>query len=70
MVATRVLPSPVFISAILPWCKTMPPINWTSKGRMPRIRGSLPRHRESFGKQIIEFFPVFQSLLEFGGLAS
>ncbi len=31
---------------------------------------SLPRHRESFGKQIIEFFPVFQSLLEFGGLAS
>ena len=26
-VATSVFPSPVFISAILPWCSTMPPIN-------------------------------------------
>ena len=30
-VAARVLPSPVFISAILPSCKTIPPISWTSK---------------------------------------
>src|SRR5215207_6487255 len=38
MVAARVLPSPVFISAILPSCKTIPPITCTSKGRMPKVR--------------------------------
>ena len=36
--ATSVLPSPVRISAILPWCKTMPPISCTSKWRMPVVR--------------------------------
>ena len=29
-VATSVLPSPVFISAIMPLCRTMPPISCTS----------------------------------------
>ena len=29
-VETRVLPSPVFISAIHPKCSAMPPISWTS----------------------------------------
>ena len=37
-VGTRVLPSPVFISAILPWWRTTPPISWTSKWRIPRVR--------------------------------
>src|ERR671916_1813913 len=38
MVAASVLPSPVFISEILPSCSAMPPITWTSKGRIPRVR--------------------------------
>ena len=33
-VATRVFPSPVFISAILPSCRTIPPTSCTSKCRM------------------------------------
>jgi hypothetical protein len=37
-VAVRVLPSPVFISAIEPSCSTMPPISWTSKWRCPSVR--------------------------------
>ena len=36
--ATRVLPSPVFISAILPSWSTLPPMSWTSKWRIPRVR--------------------------------
>jgi hypothetical protein len=32
--------------------------------------GSLPDHRESFGKKIVEFFAVFQALPEFDSLAS
>src|SRR5215212_2583240 len=38
MVAASVFPSPVFISAILPSCKTIPPISCTSKGRIPKVR--------------------------------
>src|SRR5919112_2067278 len=38
MVAASVLPSPVFISAIFPSCKTMPPMICSSKGRIPRVR--------------------------------
>jgi len=41
--ATKVLPSPVRISAILPSCKTMPPRSWTSKGRWPRTRFAASR---------------------------
>ena len=41
--ATRVLPSPVFISAMSPSWSTMPPSTWTSKGRMPSAR--LPASR-------------------------
>src|SRR5688500_17580851 len=37
-VATSVLPSPVRISAILPWCNAMPPTICTSKWRMPSVR--------------------------------
>ena len=39
----RVLPSPVFISAMLPPWSTMPPISCTSKWRMPIVR--LPTSR-------------------------
>src|SRR4028119_2040798 len=38
MVAASVLPSPVFISEILPSCSAMPPITCTSKGRIPKVR--------------------------------
>src|SRR5215470_5679057 len=43
-VATRVLPSPVAISAILPSCSTMPPISCTSKWRIPSARRAASRH--------------------------
>src|SRR5436309_4236269 len=43
-VATRVLPSPVAISAIVPSCSTMPPISWTSKCRMLSARHAASRH--------------------------
>ena len=33
-----VLPSPVFISAILPSWRTVAPMSWTSKRRMPSVR--------------------------------
>ena len=36
--AARVLPSPVFISAILPSWSTTPPMIWTSKWRKPSVR--------------------------------
>ncbi len=35
--STNVLPSPVFISAILPWCITIPPINCTLYWRIPNF---------------------------------
>ena len=55
MVATSVLPSPVFISAILPWWSTMPPISWTSKGRMPEgAHGGLARHGERLVEQLVQ----------------
>jgi hypothetical protein len=41
------------------------------KGTHPQnAGGSFPHHRESFGKKIVEFFPIFQALFEFGGLTS
>src|SRR5919204_1418607 len=43
-VATRVLPSPVAISAIVPLCSTMPPMSWTSKCRMLSVRRAASRH--------------------------
>ena len=32
------MPSPALISAIMPRCKTMPPMSWTSKWRSPSVR--------------------------------
>src|SRR5215210_7016193 len=43
MVAASVLPSPVFISAIFPSCKTMPPMICSSKGRIPSVRRETSR---------------------------
>src|SRR6266850_6843381 len=43
-VATSVLPSPVAISAIVPSCRTMPPMSCTSKCRMPSERRAASRH--------------------------
>src|SRR5918992_300255 len=43
MVAASVLPSPVFISAILPSCKAIPPMTCTSKGRIPNVRLDVSR---------------------------
>src|SRR5918998_737990 len=43
MVAASVLPSPVFISAILPSCSAMPPRTCTSKGRISRVRLDVSR---------------------------
>ena len=37
-VATRVLPSPVPISAMLPRCRIIPPISWTSNCLIPNTR--------------------------------
>ena len=47
--ATKVFPSPVFISAILPSCKDKPPIIWTSKRRLSSVRfiASLTRAKAS-----------------------
>src|SRR5688572_1260847 len=45
-VATSVLPSPVFISAILPRCSTIPPISCTSKCRMLSVRRPASRTTE------------------------
>src|SRR5213592_4763716 len=43
MVATRVFPSPVFISAMLPSCRAMAPMTWTSKCRWPIVRRAASR---------------------------
>src|SRR5918999_1251380 len=43
MVAASVLPSPVFISAILPSCSATPPRPCTSKGRISRVRLEVSR---------------------------
>src|SRR5713226_4793132 len=43
MVATRVFPSPVFISAMAPLCRIVAPITWTSKWRCPIARFAASR---------------------------
>src|SRR3712207_4300485 len=43
MVAASVFPSPVFISAILPSCRAMPPMICTSKGRISKVRFEVSR---------------------------
>ncbi len=43
MTEVRVLPSPVFISAMLPKCSAAPPMIWTSYGRWPSTRAAASR---------------------------
>src|SRR5262245_8602813 len=42
-VATTPFPSPALSTAILPWCRTMPPISCTSKWRMRSVRFAASR---------------------------
>jgi hypothetical protein len=64
-VATSVLPSPVFISAILPRCSTMPPISCTSKCRMFSVRAAgLAHDGEGLGQQVVERLAVVRPLAE------
>ena len=54
-VATSVFPSPVFISAILPRCSTIPPTSCTSKCRHgEHAPPRLAHHREGIDQQIVE----------------
>ena len=67
-VATSVFPSPVFISAILPRCRTMPPINCTSKWRMLRTAAAgFADHGEGFDQQVVEGRALGQLLFELDG---
>ena len=69
-VATSVLPSPVRISAILPWCSTMPPISCTSKWRMPSVRRDASRTAaKASGSRFVEVLAAGEALAELGGLA-
>src|SRR5512132_1810610 len=52
MVEVRVLPSPVFISAMFPWCSAIAPITWTSKCRCPIVRLAASRtHANASGNR-------------------
>ena len=54
-VLTRVLPSPVFISATQPKCSAAPPISCTSKWRWPMTRaGRLAGDGERLDQQVVE----------------
>ena len=61
-VATSVLPSPVFISAILPWWSTMPPTNWQSKCLMPSTLRDASRTVANASEECRQAFLVIQSL--------
>ena len=65
--ATSVLPSPVFISAIFPWWSTAPPISWTSKCRMfEDAPARLAYDGKGFRQQIVERLAFREPLAEFG----
>ncbi len=52
---TSVLPSPVRCSEMRPWWRTMAPISWTSKGRMPSFRRDTSRAAaNTSGQDIVE----------------
>ena len=53
-VATSVLPSPVRISAILPWCRTMPPIDLhVVVAHADRAAAGLAHGRERLGQDLV-----------------
>ena len=64
MVATRVLPSPVFISAIMPWWRTIPPINWTSKGRISTDRFAASRTTAKAGPRLFDELDLDPELID------
>ena len=69
--ATSVLPSPVFISAILPLCSTMPPISCTSKCRMfSTRRPGLAHDGKRLDQQVVERLAVGDALPELRGLVA
>ena len=69
-VATSVLPSPVRISAILPWCRVMPPMSCTSKWRIfSDAPAGLADDREGFGKHGVEGLAALQAVFESAVLA-
>ena len=68
--ATSVLPSPVFISAMSPSWSTIAPISCTSKGRMSDgAPGSLAHGRVCLEDEVVELLAVLQPLPELGRLA-
>ena len=68
--ATRVLPSPVFISAMLPRWSAAPPMSCTSKWRRPRVRrGGLAHGGEGLGQQVVEALAVFVALAQLDGVS-
>ena len=70
-VATSVLPSPVFISAILPLCRTAPPMSWTSKCRMfKHAAACFADDREGFGHHVVQRFTLGQPFPECGRLGA
>ena len=63
-VETRVLPSPVFISEIMPSCRAMPPMSCTSNGA-GRACGERPHaQRQSIGQQVVEGLPRREALAQ------
>lgn len=63
--ATSVLPSPVRISAILPWCRQIPPITCTWKCFMPSTRQAASRSAaKASGRISSNVSPAGQTPLE------
>ena len=68
--ATSVLPSPVFISAMMPSLSTMPPTSCTSKWRRPIERLAASRQAaKASGQQVVEVLAGFEPGAELGRLA-
>src|SRR6059058_2624070 len=64
-VAVSVLPSPVFISAIEPSWRTIPPISWTSKWRWPSVRRAASRvSANASGRRSSRLLQLRRPLLE------
>ena len=63
IVATKVLPSPVFISAIKPWYKAIPPIICESKCLKPNVLFETSRVMAQI-KKISSSFSALYSFLK------
>ena len=67
-VATSVLPSPVFISAMPPRCRTMPPMSCTSKWRIAEhAPARLAADGERLGQEVVERLALVEPASELGG---